>query len=244
MEVAHIRWHGVADIMTKNGVVWNDRPRLYSSMLLLARFKSVEMATLAAFEGQRRPDGTKIPFTPENYWEIIPYLYATERTACKVFHYCASESLGVNYNFPIMNSLFEALLAHEHTKNDEEGVRTRFMESSKYDQKKMVVVYKNRSGGRSGVLFSNGRTSRGSENEVGPNRSKKLRSQQGKARFLKRLGAPAEEQEQPFRLESEASEGRRYHRAGQMKLRRTECSIFHNTRWAPRNGSAFRSSKR
>ena len=151
MEVAHIRWRDIAAFMTDKGVVWNDRPRLYTTMLQLARFKSVEMAALAAFEGQRRSDGSKIPFTPENYWEIIPYMYTTERTACKVFHYCATEGLGVNYNFPIMNSLFEAAARHDHMNGDEAGVRTRFMQSNKYDAKKgLVVVYKiSRKAGRS-----------------------------------------------------------------------------------------------
>lgn len=142
MDVAHIRWKGIAKIMTEKGVVWNDRPRLYQTMLQLARFKSVEMATLAAFEGQRREDGSKIPFTPENYWEIIPYMYATERTACKIFHYCATESLGVAYNFPVMNSLFLALVRHKHNNRDEDGVRKRFIQSEKYDPGRIVVVYK------------------------------------------------------------------------------------------------------
>ena len=149
MEVAHIRWKDIAAIMSEKGVVWNDRPRLYSTMLKLARFKSVELATLAAFEGQRREDGSKIPFTPENYWEIVPYMYATERTACKVFHYCATESLGVNFNYCIMNSLFHALVNHEHRCNDEQGVRNRFMQSEKYDPRKLVFVFKiNKKGGR------------------------------------------------------------------------------------------------
>lgn len=142
MRVANKRWKDINEYMKNKGVVTNDRPRLNDTMSMLARFKVVEMATLAAFEAYRREDGSKIPFTPENFWRIVPYMYCTERIACKVFHYCASESLGVNYHFPIMDSLLTALLMHRHIDNDEENVRKRYMESEKHDPRRLVFVYK------------------------------------------------------------------------------------------------------
>ena len=64
MITAHLRFSGIANFLSEKGVVWNDRPRLYDTMLKLSRFQTVELAILAAFEGQRRPDGSKIPGTP------------------------------------------------------------------------------------------------------------------------------------------------------------------------------------
>ena len=148
MITAHLRFSGIANFLSEKGVVWNDRPRLYDTMLKLSRFQTVELAILAAFEGQRRPDGSKIPGTPENFWEVLPYLYCLESTACKTFQYCATESMGVNYNFPIIDSFFEVIVNHKHDTDDEMGIRDRYIRSAKYDKRYFPVVFKHAPAGR------------------------------------------------------------------------------------------------
>ena len=56
--------------------------------------------------------------------------------------------MGVNYNFPIIDSFFEVIVNHKHDTDDEMGIRDRYIRSAKYDKRYFPVVFKHAPAGR------------------------------------------------------------------------------------------------